>query len=107
IVTPGYLEAMRVPLLRGRLFNEGDIGNRPPVALISESMAKRFWPNEDAIGKRLTLTFFPGIVRQVVGVVRDVKLDELTTSQAAAAIYTPLAQLSLPPSESWRGFDAA
>jgi predicted permease len=102
--TPGYLEAMRVPLLRGRMLNDGDVAGRQPVVVISQAMVKQFWPHEDPIGKRVSLTFFPGIVREVVGVVGDVKLDGLDMSQPRSTVYTPLAQMTLPPGEVWHGF---
>jgi len=104
ISTPGYLEAMRVPLVRGRLLNDGDVAGRSPVTVISAAMAKQFWPHEDPIGKHLTLTFFPGIAREVVGVVRDVKMDALDASSIQSMVYVPLAQTTLPPSEVWHGF---
>ena len=104
VFTPGYLEAMRVPLLRGRQLNDGDVAGRPPVTVISAAMARQFWPHEDPIGKHLTLTFFPGIAREVVGVVGDVKMDALSVSQPQSMIYTPLAQMTLPPGEVWHGF---
>jgi predicted lysophospholipase L1 biosynthesis ABC-type transport system permease subunit len=55
-------------------------------------MAKRFWPGEDPLGKRLTLTFAPETARQVVGVVADVKLHGLDSQTPPATIYEPLAQ---------------
>src|SRR6184192_3399080 len=57
VISPGYLSTMRIPLLRGRDLNDADITGRPPVVLISESVAKRFWPNDNPIGKHVTLTF--------------------------------------------------
>ncbi|HEU5337366.1 MAG TPA: ABC transporter permease, partial [Terriglobales bacterium] len=105
--TPGYLEAMRVPLLRGRLINDGDIAGRQPVAVINQAMAKQFWPHDDPIGKRFTLTFFPGITREVVGVVADSKMDALNTAQSQSLTYVPLAQLTMPPGEVWHGFSVS
>jgi predicted permease len=105
--TPGYLEAMRVPLLHGRLINDGDVAGRPPVTVISAGMAKQFWPHEDPIGKHLTLTFSPGIAREVVGVVGDVKMDGLNVSQSQSMVYVPLAQMTLPPGEVWHGFSVS
>src|SRR6202007_1000223 len=58
LISPGYLRTLRVPLLRGRDLSDSDVAIRTPVVLISESMARRFWPNEDPLGKHLTLTFF-------------------------------------------------
>ena len=104
IFTPGYLEAMRVPLLRGRMLNDGDVAGRPPVTVISAAMARQFWPHEDPIGKYLTLTFFPGIAREVVGVVGDVKMGALDASSTQSIVYVPLAQVTLPPGEVWHGF---
>src|SRR5262249_30213489 len=77
VISTGYLRALRIPVIRGRDFSETDSAGRQDVILVSETMAKRFWPGENALGKRLTLTFFPGRVREIVGVVGDVKLDGL------------------------------
>jgi predicted permease len=52
-ITPGYLESLRVPLIAGRRFTDHDDERAPPVALVSKSMADRYWPGESAIGKRL------------------------------------------------------
>lgn len=104
LISPGYLQTMRVPLLQGRDLTDSDVAGRPPVVLISESMAKRFWPNENSIGKHLTLTFYPGVAREVVGVVGDVKLDSLDETRPVATVYWPLDQLFAPPSEAWRSF---
>ena len=104
VFSPGYLEAMRVPLVRGRYINDADVAGRPPVAVISQGMARQFWPHEDPIGKRFTLTFFPGITREVVGVAGDVKMYALDSAQAQAMIYVPLAQQTMPPGSTWHGF---
>ena len=86
---------MHIPLLRGRDFDDSDVAGRPGAVLISQSMAKQFWPNEDPIGKHLTLYFFPGTAREVVGVVGDVKDDALNQTRSASMLYMPLGQL--PP----------
>src|ERR1044071_9245968 len=99
LITPGYLSTMHIALLRGRDFNDSDGAGRPGAALISQAMANTFWPNQDPIGKHLTLTFFPGIERQVVGVVGDVKMDAINQTRLPEALYMPLAQLTLPPKQ--------
>jgi putative ABC transport system permease protein len=104
LVSPGYLGAMHVPVIRGRDLSDADSAGRPGAALISDALAKRFWPNEDPLGRHLTLTFSPGIVREVVGIVGDVKVDSLDETRPVDTIYVPLGQLSASPGESWRSF---
>jgi len=104
LVSSGYLHTMRVPLLRGRDLTDSDVAGRTPTVLVSESMARRFWPNENPLGKHLTLTFYPGAVREIVGVVGDVKLDSLDETRPVATVYWPLDQIFAPPSEPWRSF---
>ena len=104
VVSPGYLPSVRVPFVRGRDFNQSDIAGRPPVVVISQSIARRFWPNQDPIGKRLTLTFFPGVVREVIGVVGDVKTDGLDQNRPMETLYWPLPQVSGSGIEGWSSF---
>lgn len=104
LISPGYMSAMRIPVLRGRDLNDSDTAGRPGAVLISESMARQFWPGEDAIGKHLTLTFFPDISREVVGIVGDVKLDGLDQTRPAVALYASLDQVSAPTTGGWGSF---
>jgi predicted lysophospholipase L1 biosynthesis ABC-type transport system permease subunit len=67
-------------------------------------MAKHFWPGEDPIGKRLTLTFSPEQIREVVGVVGDVKLDSLDQARPSTTLYVPLDQLFKTAAFAWRSF---
>jgi putative ABC transport system permease protein len=67
-------------------------------------MAQQFWPGEDPLGKRLTLTFSPDAVREVVGVVGDVKIDSLDQSRPGAMLYSPLDQMSVPSNGGWGSF---
>src|SRR5205807_1162161 len=55
IVDSNYFQIMGIPLLRGRSFTEHDRADTPPVVIISESMARRYWPNQDPLGKRMTI----------------------------------------------------
>jgi putative ABC transport system permease protein len=101
-VTPGYFRAMGIPLVRGRLFEPRDAENAPLVVVISEAMAKQYWPDgEDPVGRRIT--FNSGIAREqqrvvggagsreVIGIVGDVHhlgLDE----EDVPMFYTPHTQ---------------
>ncbi len=75
VVSPGYFEAMRIPLLRGRLFDDHDGPDAPSAAVINETMARKFWPNEDPLGKRFKFNLVGGNFRlfQIVGIVGDVR----------------------------------
>jgi putative ABC transport system permease protein len=104
LISPGYRSAMRIPLLRGRDLNDSDVAGRPGVVLVSQSMARQFWPNEDPIGKRLTMYFFPQTTREVVGVVADVKDDALSQARSASMLYMSLGQLSAGKDGQWQSF---
>jgi predicted permease len=93
-ISPGYLRALRIPLFAGRDFSETDTLDSPGAIVISESMAREFWPNENPIGKRLTLSFYPGKVREVIGVAGDVKFRGLDSRKSLATVYVPLAQIT-------------
>ena len=91
-VTPGYLEAMKVTLKRGRLFTDADGPGAPRVVILDEQLANRFWPNADPIGRRAYLPSRPEDVLkpgpdvtwlQVVGVVGNVKLKGLVEGEQA------------------------
>jgi putative ABC transport system permease protein len=103
-ISPGYLRAMHIPVLRGRDLVDSDVTDAPGVIVISESMAKRFWPGEDPLGKHLTMTFLPDKIREIVGIVGDVKDEGLDASEPVAMLYLPLAQLSVPAMGGYRSF---
>jgi len=71
-ISPDYLRTMGIPLLRGRAFNEEDRKDSPAVVLVNDTLARRMWPNEDPIGKRLKVGGLDGPWRRVVGVTGDV-----------------------------------
>src|SRR6185312_12983264 len=104
LASAGYMSSFHIPILRGRDFDSTDVASRPATILISASLARQFWPHEDPIGKHITLTFLPGIAREIVGVVGDVKLDGLDQTRPAAALYMPLDQLSPPSKADWQSF---
>jgi putative ABC transport system permease protein len=80
-VVPGYFEAMRIPLLRGRLLQESDLAEgAPPVIVINEEMARRFWPGQDPVGRRLKYGLDPAAKnpwKTVVGIVADMRRQRL------------------------------
>ncbi|HEX8878635.1 MAG TPA: ABC transporter permease, partial [Candidatus Acidoferrum sp.] len=95
-VSPRYFSVMGIPLVRGRLFNESDSSSTPAVALISQALAKRYFPNEDPLGRHLTFGFpANGIVsREIVGIVGDIH-DVSLGSEPGPMLYVPFAQAPL------------
>ncbi len=95
VVTPGYFAAMQIPLLRGRIFNAGDADGQPDVALVNETMARKFWPNENPIGKKVGAGCADqALCRTVVGVVSDIRHEGLT-QEPQPEIYMPHLQFPL------------
>jgi predicted permease len=94
-VSPGYFSAMKVPLLRGRLFTDQDDERSRPVAIVSESLVRSAFPGEDPLGRRVQLPGRngPGPWVSIVGVVRDVKMEALDAGERPA-LYRPLWQVS-------------
>src|ERR1017187_6861878 len=94
IVSPDYFRALGVPLIRGRFFTEHDNGDAPPVVIISESLARRYFPNENPIGRRLKASgpeLHDTPFMEIVGVVGGVRYTGLD-SDPADAYYQPYAQ---------------
>ncbi len=91
LASPGYFTTMGIPLLQGRDFNEGDIYDRPLVAIISRELAKENFPNEDAIGHRIMTGLDSLQWMTIVGVVGDVR-QYSPASAPAPEIYMPLRQ---------------
>jgi putative ABC transport system permease protein len=91
--SPGYFSTIGMRLLRGRDFNDGDNSDRPLVAVISESLARQVFPNQDPLGHRIGCGFdlvsMKGMT--IIGVVSDVRQDS-PASQPGPALYVPLDQ---------------
>jgi putative ABC transport system permease protein len=104
VVTPGYVRSMHIPLLQGRDISRNDTSDSAPVVIISESMAKQFWPHESPIGHHLKLSFFPDKDREIVGVVGDVKQQGLDSTAGIATLYWPLAQITATSMSVWRSY---
>jgi putative ABC transport system permease protein len=96
VASPGYLQTMQIPLIKGRAITEQDTPDAAKIALINSTMAGQLWPNQDPLGKRIKFPGnekFPQEWRTIVGVVKDVSqyaLDKKPPMQ----IYLPLAQQS-------------
>ena len=90
-VTPGFVEAMGIPVNAGRSFTDGDTSTAPRVVLISETVKRRYFPDQEAVGKRLRLLDPTMEWRTIVGVVGDVRHDGLDGT-TGPDIYVPAAQ---------------
>ena len=95
-VSPDYFHVMRIPLLRGRLFSERDSPSNPKVAIISETLARRHFPNQNPIGRQMRFGFPPNsdVAREIVGVVGDVR-DEALSQKPGPIMYVPFSQVPL------------
>ena len=91
--SPNYFHVMGIPLLRGRIFSAADSSSAPKVALISEELARLYFPNQDPIGKHLTFGFPPdsNVSREIVGIVGDVR-DVSVGQRPGPMMYVPFAQ---------------
>ena len=94
--SPGYFATLRIPILAGRDFTAADDFGAPGVLIVSQRTAERFWPGQNPIGKRLALTMESPELREVVGVVGEVKLNGLDSGAADSetAVYAPAAQFA-------------
>jgi predicted permease len=92
-VSPRYLETLNIPLLLGRQFSERDDAQAPQVAIINQTLARRTWPDENPLGKRLTWKMGPDAKHtvEVIGVARDIKGRNLF-EPAGPMLYLPLLQ---------------
>ena len=92
-VSANYFKAMGIRLLKGRVFMEADVAGQPNVTVINETLARRLWPGEDPLGKRLKQGWPEDKTpwREVVGVVADVKLNGVD-QETPLQTYLPLAQ---------------
>jgi predicted permease len=101
-VTPGYFEAMGIPMIKGRSFDERDNETVPRVVIVDEKLAQHFWPNSDPVGRRM---YFPGNPQDllkvdehttwltVIGVVRNLRYEHIEDKGGSVgAFYCPIAQ---------------
>jgi putative ABC transport system permease protein len=95
VLTPGVFDVLREPLRRGRAFTQFDDSSSARVAIVNEALVRRYFPNENPIGKRITLRFFgPPTLIEIVGVVGDVRQQGLD-SDVEPSVFVPHAQFPL------------
>jgi len=99
-VGPHYFTAMRIALLRGRTFDERDTGNAERVVIINQAMAKKYWPNENPVGQRITIAKglgadFEEPARQIVGIVGNAR-EAALNGENQEVMYVPQAQVTDP-----------
>jgi putative ABC transport system permease protein len=100
-VSPGYFGTMRTSLLAGRNINDGDTKTAPLIAIVNETLARKFFPNGEALGKYFRVHADPGKPEppiQIVGLVKDAKYESLR-EEAHPTAYFPIAQVTEPVEE--------
>ena len=93
-VTAGYFETLRIPLVKGRYFNRSDTPDSQPVAIVNSSLARKYWPKEDPVGKQVRQGFPAepfGPWRTIVGVVGDIK-QEGVDRETSPQVFMPIVQ---------------
>jgi predicted permease len=96
-VSPDYFRVMAIPLLAGRVFNQHDVSSAPRVSIISEAMARLYFPNQNPLGKQITFGFprgSGGATREIIGIVGNVR-DVALGQDPGAMMYVPFAQAPL------------
>jgi putative ABC transport system permease protein len=95
VATNGYFKALGIPLLKGRWFNEDDAVDIKSRVIINEAMARRHWPNEDPIGKRIKVSWNDTREDEIIGIVGDVRQSALDTA-ARPTNYWPYRRFTYP-----------
>ena len=95
VVTTGYFEALAIPVLRGRVFEGQDRAGTREVVVISQTLARRHWPDTDPVGQRMRFSWGPGDEQEIIGVVGDVRHDGLDIA-VEGMMYRPITQFAFP-----------
>lgn len=93
-VSPDYFQTLHTPLIRGRFFTDQDVTGNSNVVIVNQSLADRYWPNQDPIGKHLANSR-DKIQREIVGVVADVKFNSLSAPNTEE-MFLPIEQVGWP-----------
>ncbi|HXY32498.1 MAG TPA: ABC transporter permease [Gemmatimonadaceae bacterium] len=94
-VTPDYFRTMEIPLKAGRVFTSHDDSAATPVVIINEALVKTFFPGQNPLGKKIAVAFNEGPMREIVGVVGDIRRSTLSSPPEPTA-YTPERQTTMP-----------
>jgi putative ABC transport system permease protein len=89
-ITPTFFETLRIPLIRGRVFNDSDRQNTAKVAVVNRAMVNQFWPKQEALGKRFHFFGEPDL-REIVGVVGDTVVNQIGETPQPV-VYLPITQ---------------
>jgi putative ABC transport system permease protein len=89
-VTPTYLDTMQIPLKAGRGFTSLDTNDAPKVMIVNETLARKLWPGESPVGRKIWVWYDEKFFREIVGVVGDTRLS--LDAEAESQMYVPLAQ---------------
>ncbi len=95
MVTPGYFDTLRIPVHSGRTFTESDEEKTLAVAVVNQTMAKKFWPDQNPLGKRFSTKGASGPFIEIVGIVQDGKYKDVI-EEPQPHFYLPLSQSYLP-----------
>ncbi len=93
-VTPGFFSALSIPLKRGRIFTDQDTMGRELITIVDETLAARYWPNEDPVGQRILLQ--GGTALTVIGIVGHIKQSDLASGLDRGAFYVSFYQDPIP-----------
>jgi predicted permease len=98
-ISPHYFSVFKVPLVRGRVFADGDTGAAPRVVIVNEAMAKKYWANEDPLGQLIVIgkglgPQFEEPPRQIVGIVGTVRENGLARAEPLGVMYVPQSQMT-------------
>jgi putative ABC transport system permease protein len=89
--TPGFLQVMQIPLLRGRWFTDEDRTGHPMVAVIDDLLARQYWPGQNPVGRRIRYdSSLPWV--EIIGVVSHIRRDSLEKDENKGVVYQPIAQ---------------
>jgi predicted permease len=95
VVTAGYFETIGAPVIRGRMFTASDREGAPPVAMVNQELARRYWPNQDAIGKRIRFANAGGTLFEVIGLAPDMQDADAPFNSVRPTVYVPYGQGTL------------